>query len=41
MAMGFSRVNSITELRKVNGDANLAIANLFAKSLSESFNKKK
>merc|ERR1719334_2798364 len=40
MAMGFSRLNSIAELRKVGGDANLAIANLFAKSLSESFNKK-
>merc|ERR1712059_62504 len=33
MAMGFSRVNSILELRKVGGDANLALANLFAKSL--------
>jgi len=41
MAMGFSRLNSIAELRKVGGDANLAIANLFAKSLSESFNNKK
>lgn len=40
MTMGFSRLNSIAELRKVGGDANLAIANLFAKSLSESFNKK-
>ena len=32
---------AIAELRKCNGDANLAIANLFAKSLSEGFNKKK
>ena len=32
---------AIAELRKCNGDANLAVANLFAKSLSEGFNKKK
>merc|ERR1712107_899119 len=39
--MGFPREVAIAELRKCNGDANLAIANLFAKSLSEGFNKKK
>ena len=32
---------AIAELRKCNGDANMAVANLFAKSLSEGFNKKK
>jgi len=41
MKMGFSRENCVAELRKVAGDVNMAIANLFAKSLSDSFNKKK
>jgi len=41
VSMGFAREVAIAELRKCNGDANLAIANLFAKSLSEGFNKKK
>jgi len=40
-AMGFPRDVCIAELRKVGGDVNVAIANLFAKSLSESFNKRK
>merc|ERR1719348_2425944 len=39
--MGFSREDSRAELRKTGGDMNVAIANLFAKSLSESFNKRK
>jgi len=41
MAMGFPREACITELRKVGGDVNLAIANMFARSLSEKFNQKK
>merc|ERR1719414_2796791 len=41
VSMGFPREVAIAELRKCNGDANLAVANLFAKSLSEGFNKKK
>jgi len=41
MKMGFSRENSVAELRKTGGDVNVAIANMFAKSLSESFNKRK
>ncbi|XP_023326271.1 protein DDI1 homolog 2 [Eurytemora carolleeae] len=41
MKMGFSRENSLIELRKFNGDVNQAIAALFAKSLSESFGKRK
>lgn len=41
MKMGFSRESCVTELRKVAGDVNMAVANLFAKSLSDSFNKKK
>jgi len=41
VSMGFAREVAIAELRKCNGDANMAVANLFAKSLSEGFNKKK
>jgi len=41
LAMGFPREVCLAELRKTGGDVNVAIANLFAKSLSESFNKKK
>ena len=41
MAMGFSREACIQELRNNNGDVNLAISAIFAKTLSESFNKKK
>merc|ERR1712037_244930 len=41
VSMGFPREVAIAELRKCNGDANLAVANLFAKSLSDGFNKKK
>merc|ERR1719427_2002880 len=41
MAMGFPRAGCIIELRKNGGDVNLAVAGMFAKSLSESFNKKK
>jgi len=41
VSMGFAREAAIAELRKCNGDANVATANLFAKSLSEGFNKKK
>eukprot|EP00090_Calanus_glacialis_P020503 TRINITY_DN3154_c0_g1_i1.p1 TRINITY_DN3154_c0_g1~~TRINITY_DN3154_c0_g1_i1.p1 ORF type:complete len:480 (+),score=174.97 TRINITY_DN3154_c0_g1_i1:49-1488(+) len=41
IAMGFPRASCITELRKNGGDVNLAVAGMFAKSLSESFNKKK
>merc|ERR1719382_1713685 len=40
VSMGFAREVAIAELRKCNGDANLAVANLFAKSLSDGFNKK-
>ena len=40
MAMGFPRDACITELRNNNGDVNLAIAAIFAKSLSASFQKK-
>jgi len=40
MAMGFPRDVCIQELRKNNGDVNLAIASIFAKSLSDSFAKK-
>ena len=40
MAMGFLRDVCIQELRKNNGDVNLAIAAIFAKSLSDSFAKK-
>merc|ERR1719312_267948 len=40
MAMGFPRDVCIQELRKNNGDVNLAIAAIFAKSLSDSFAKK-
>lgn len=40
MAMGFPRDVCIQELRKTNGDVNLAIAAIFAKSLSDSFAKK-
>lgn len=39
--MGFPRERSIEELRKTNGDINQAVAAMFAKSLSESFNKRK
>merc|ERR1719289_734744 len=39
MAMGFPRSGCITELRNNGGDVNLAVAAMFAKSLSESFNK--
>lgn len=39
--MGFLRERSIEELRKTNGDINQAVAAMFAKSLSESFNKRK
>ena len=41
MAMGFSREACVQELRNNNGDVNLAISAIFAKTLSESFNKKK
>jgi len=41
MAMGFPREACIQELRNNNGDVNLAISAIFAKTLSESFNKKK
>merc|ERR1719147_555764 len=41
VSMGFNRADCIIELRKNNGDANLAVAAMFAKSLSESFNKRK
>ena len=41
MAMGFSRESCIQELRNNNGDVNLAISAIFAKTLSESFNKEK
>merc|ERR1719186_570509 len=41
VAMGFPRAGCIIELRKNGGDVNLAVAGMFAKSLSESFNKKK
>ena len=40
MAMGFPRDACIQELRNNNGDVNLAIAAIFAKSLSASFQKK-
>merc|ERR1711874_397341 len=39
--MGFPRDRSIEELRKFNGDVNQAVAGMFAKSLSDSFNKRK
>merc|ERR1719209_1389267 len=39
VAMGFTRSDCIVELRKNRGEVNLAVAALFAKSLSESFNK--
>eukprot|EP00092_Neocalanus_flemingeri_P018129 GFUD01019621.1.p1 GENE.GFUD01019621.1~~GFUD01019621.1.p1 ORF type:complete len:493 (-),score=168.95 GFUD01019621.1:632-2110(-) len=41
LAMGFPRAGCIIELRKNGGDVNLAVAGMFAKSLSESFNKRK
>merc|ERR1719471_1810888 len=41
MAMGFSREACIQELRNNNGDVNLAISAIFAKTLSDTFNKKK
>merc|ERR1719158_932549 len=41
MAMGFSREACVQELRNNNGDVNLAVAAIFAKSLSDSFAKKK
>ena len=41
MAMGFPREACVQELRNNNGDVNLAIAAIFAKSLSDSFAKKK
>jgi len=41
MAMGFPRAGCITELRNNGGDVNLAVAAMFAKSLSASFNKRK
>eukprot|EP00092_Neocalanus_flemingeri_P057286 GFUD01068045.1.p1 GENE.GFUD01068045.1~~GFUD01068045.1.p1 ORF type:complete len:468 (+),score=162.45 GFUD01068045.1:46-1449(+) len=41
LAMGFPRAGCIVELRKNGGDVNLAVAGMFAKSLSESFNKRK
>merc|ERR1719186_1280538 len=41
VAMGFPRAGCIIELRKNGGDVNLAVAGMFAKSLSESFNKRK
>merc|ERR1719277_659441 len=41
MAMGFSREACVQELRNNNGDVNLAVASIFAKSLSDSFAKKK
>ena len=41
MAMGFPREACVQELRNNNGDVNLAISAIFAKTLSESFNKKK
>merc|ERR1711862_1087860 len=40
MAMGFPRDACIQELRNNNGDVNLAVAAIFAKSLSASFQKK-
>merc|ERR1719312_698432 len=40
MAMGFPRDACVQELRNNNGDVNLAIAAIFAKSLSASFQKK-
>merc|ERR1712227_280933 len=39
MAMGFSREACVQELRNNNGDVNLAVAAIFAKSLSDSFAK--
>merc|ERR1719445_2861092 len=41
VAMGFPRAGCITELRNNGGDVNLAVAAMFAKSLSASFNKRK
>ena len=41
MAMGFPREVCIEELKRNNGDVNLAVAAIFAKSLSDSFAKKK
>merc|ERR1719422_72212 len=41
MAMGFPREACEQELRNNNGDVNLAVAAIFAKSLSDSFAKKK
>merc|ERR1711915_194453 len=41
VSMGFNRADCIIELRKNNGDVNLAVAAMFAKSLSEGFNKRK
>ena len=40
ISMGFPRAGCIVELRKNGGDVNLAVAGMFAKSLSESFNKR-
>ena len=40
MAMGFPREACEQELRNNNGDVNLAVAAIFAKSLSDSFKKK-
>lgn len=39
--MGFPRDRCIEELRRCDGDVNQAVAALFARSLSESFNKRK
>merc|ERR1719378_365300 len=41
VAMGLSREASIAELRKNGGDVNVAVATLFAKSIADSFAKKK
>jgi len=41
MSMGFPREACIAELTKANGDVNVAIASMFAKSLSASFGQKK
>jgi len=41
VTMGFPREACIAELTKANGDVNVAIASLFAKSLSASFAQKK
>merc|ERR1719312_364967 len=41
VVMGLSREASIAELRKNGGDVNVAVATLFAKSIADSFAKKK